>query len=309
MADPSIPIDAELLDIAGRSLKVVANFAVGHDNIDVEAARERGVRATNTPDVLTNATAELALALMLAAARRIAEADALTRSGRWPPEDQILGRELAGATVGLVGFGRIARRVMELLRCFDVRLLFTSRSEAPARHGAERRDLGELLADSDFVSLHVPLTTETRHLIDATRLAQVKPGAILVNTSRGAVVDTPALVDALRSGHAGRGRPRCLRGRAARASEPARAAEHGPAAPPRLGDGRNEGRDGAPMRRERDRRHRGARATGAGGLAGSPVPDASSDWYRASSSSSLSLDGKRKKISAAPSRIATIPAM
>ena len=92
---------------------------------------------------------------------------------------------------------------MELLRCFDVRLLFTSRSEAPARHGAERRDLGELLADSDFVSLHVPLTTETRHLIDATRLAQVKPGAILVNTSRGAVVDTPALVDALRSGQLG----------------------------------------------------------------------------------------------------------
>jgi glyoxylate reductase len=203
VADPSIPIDAELLDIAGGSLKVVANFAVGHDNIDVEAARERGVRATNTPDVLTNATAELAIALMLAAARRIAEADALTRSGRWPPEDQILGRELAGATVGLVGFGRIARRVMELLRCFDVRPLFTSRSEAPARHGAERRDLGELLADSDFVSLHVPLTSETRHLIDATRLAQVKPGAILVNTSRGAVVDTPALVDALRSGHLG----------------------------------------------------------------------------------------------------------
>jgi glyoxylate reductase len=203
VADPSIPIDAELLDIAGGSLKVVANFAVGHDNIDVEAARERGVRATNTPDVLTNATAELALALMLAAARRVAEADALTRSGRWPPEDQILGRELAGATVGLVGFGRIARRVMELLRCFDVRLLFTSRSEAAARHGAERRDLRELLADSDFVSLHVPLTTETRHLIDATRLAQVKPGAILVNTSRGAVVDTPALVDALRSGQLG----------------------------------------------------------------------------------------------------------
>jgi glyoxylate reductase len=203
VADPTVAIDEKLLDAAGPQLKVVANFAVGHDNIDVEAARERGVRATNTPDVLTNATAELAIALMLAAARRIAEADALTRSGRWPPEDQILGRELAGATVGLVGFGRIARRVMELLRCFHVRLLFTSRSEAPTRHGAERRDLGELLADSDFVSLHVPLTSETRHLIDATRLAQVKPGAILVNTSRGAVVDTPALVDALRSGHLG----------------------------------------------------------------------------------------------------------
>ena len=203
VADPSIPIDAELLDVAGGSLKVVANFAVGHDNIDLEAVRERGVRATNTPDVLTNATAELAITLMLAAARRVAEADALTRSGQWPTEEELLGRELAGASVGLVGFGRIARRVAELLRCFEVRLLFASRSDAPAPPGAERRELGDLLADSDFVSLHVPLTTETRHLIDATRLAQMKPGAILVNTSRGAVVDTVALVDALRSGRLG----------------------------------------------------------------------------------------------------------
>jgi glyoxylate reductase len=200
VADPSVRIDAELLDAAGASLRVVANFAVGHDNIDAEAARERGVRATNTPDVLTGATAELAVTLMLAAARRIAEADALTRSGRWPEEERILGRELAGATVGLVGFGRIARRVAELLRCFEVRLLFSTRSEAPAPPGAERRELGDLLAGSDFVSLHVPLTGETRHLIDATRLAQMKPGAILVNTSRGGVVDTIALVDALRSG-------------------------------------------------------------------------------------------------------------
>jgi glyoxylate reductase len=203
VADPSIPIDADLLEAAGDSLKVVANFAVGHDNIDLDAARERGVRATNTPDVLTNATAELAVALMLAAARRIAEADALTRSGQWPAEDRILGRELAGATVGLVGFGRIARRVAELLRGFEVRLLFTSRSNASPPHGAERRELRDLLAASDFVSLHVPLTSETRHLIDATRLAQMKRGAILVNTSRGAVVDTTALIDALRSGQLG----------------------------------------------------------------------------------------------------------
>jgi glyoxylate reductase len=200
VADPSIPIDAELLDAAGSSLKVVANFAVGHDNIDLDAARERGIRATNTPDVLTNATAELAIALMLAAARRVAEADALTRGGEWPSEEELLGREVAGATVGLVGFGRIARRVAELLRCFEVRLLFSTRSDAPARPGAERRELGDLLADSDFVTIHVPLTTETRHLIDATRLAQMKRGAILVNTSRGAVIDTAALVEALRSG-------------------------------------------------------------------------------------------------------------
>ena len=203
VADPSIPIDAQLLDATGGSLKVVANFAVGHDNVDLEAARERGVRITNTPDVLTNATAELAITLMLAAARRVAEADALTRSGKWPAEEELLGRELAGSTVGLVGFGRIARRVAELLRCFEVRLLFTSRSEAAAQHGGERRELGELLATSDFVSLHVPLTTETRHLIDATRLAQMKSGAILVNTSRGAVIDTVALVDALRAGRLG----------------------------------------------------------------------------------------------------------
>jgi glyoxylate reductase len=195
VGDPSILIDAQLLDVAGGSLKVVANFGVGYDNIDVDAVRERAVRATNTPDVLTNATAELAIALMLAAARRIAEADALVRNGAWLEEDELLGRELAGATVGLVGFGRIARRVAELLRCFEVRLLFSSRSEG--------RELGDLLASSDFVSLHVPLTTETRHLIDATRLAQMKSGAILVNTSRGAVVDTVALVDALRSGRLG----------------------------------------------------------------------------------------------------------
>lgn len=203
VADPSVPIDADLLDAAGDSLKVVANFAVGHDNIDLDAARERGIRATNTPDVLTNATAELAIALMLAAARRLAEADSLTRSGRWSAEEDLLGREVTGATVGLVGFGRIARRVAELLRCFEVRLLFSTRSDVPAQTGGERRELDDLLAASDFVSLHVPLTTETRHLIDATRMAQMKRGAVLVNTSRGAVIDTAALVDALRSGRIG----------------------------------------------------------------------------------------------------------
>ncbi len=200
---PGVTVDGALLDTAGSSLMVVANFGVGYDNIDVEAARRRGVRATNTPDVLTNATAELALTLMLAAGRRIAEADALTRSGHWPAGHDLLGRELTGATVGLVGFGRIAQRVAELLRSFDARLLYTSRSTAPARRGIERCELRELLAGSDFVSLHVPLTPETRHLIDAARLAQMKRGAIIVNTSRGAVLDTVALVGALRSGQVG----------------------------------------------------------------------------------------------------------
>ena len=168
VADPSIPVGPELMDAASPSLKVVSNFGVGYDNIDVEAARARGVRATNTPGVLTNATAELAVALMLAAGRRIAEADAMVRGDRWNgSEENILGRELADATVGLVGFGRIAQRVAELLGPFEVRLLYASRSGGLARPGVQRRELPDLLAASGFVSLHVPLTPETRHLIDA----------------------------------------------------------------------------------------------------------------------------------------------
>jgi glyoxylate reductase len=202
VVDPTIPVDGALLDVVGDSLKVVSNFGVGYDNIDVDALRARGVRATNTPDVLTNATAELAVALMLAAARRMSEGDAIVRRGRWHGwgAEEFLGRELAGTTVGLVGFGRIARRVAELIRGFDVRLLFTSRSDPASLYGAQRRDLDDLLGASDFVSVHVPLTPQTRHLIDARALTGVKRGAILVNTSRGAVVDEDALIAALRSG-------------------------------------------------------------------------------------------------------------
>jgi glyoxylate reductase len=196
---PSTPVDGRLLDAAGDSLAVVANFGVGYDNIDLAAVRVRGVRATNTPGVLTGATAELAVTLMLGAARRVAEGDAIVRSGRWGDTD-FLGRGLVAATVGLVGFRRIGQRVAELLRGFDVRVLFTSRGHK-AWAGAERRELAELLATSEFVSLHLPLTAETRHLIDADRLAIMKPGAILANTGRGALVDTIALIDALRSGH------------------------------------------------------------------------------------------------------------
>ena len=205
VTDPSIPVTADLLDEAGTSLEVVANFGVGYDNIDLDAARARGVRVTNTPGVLTNATAELAVALMLAAARRIAEADAAVRAGQWEraAADQPIGRELSGATVGLVGFGRIGRRVAELLRGFEVRLLATSRSSGAPSPGVERLELLDLLGASDFVSVHVPLAPETRHLIDANALAAMKGGAILVNTSRGGVVDTTALIHALRSGHLG----------------------------------------------------------------------------------------------------------
>ena len=202
IADPSVRVDGDFLDVVGRSLKVVANFGVGYDNIDVDAVRARGVRATNTPDVLTNATAELAVALMLATARRLAEADASVRAGRWgrSAASAFLGRELSGATVGLIGFGRIARRVATLLRGFEVRLLAYSRSRGGDADGVEFRELGDLLGASDFVSVHVALTPETRHLIGAETLAMMRRGAILVNTSRGAVVDTAALIDALRSG-------------------------------------------------------------------------------------------------------------
>jgi glyoxylate reductase len=204
VADPGVAVDAALMDTAGKSLQVIANFGVGYDNIDVEGAHARGVLVTNTPGVLTNATAELAVALMLAAARRIAEADETVRQGRWSGSgDEFVGRELAGATVGLIGLGRIGRRVAELLAGFEVRLVFTSRSGEPPNLAAEWLDLDDLLAGADFVSLHVPLSPETRHLIDAGALAKMKRGAILVNTSRGAVVDTAALIAALRSGQLG----------------------------------------------------------------------------------------------------------
>lgn len=205
VADPTVAVHGDLLDRAGETLKVVANFAVGFDNIDTGAIRERGLRATNTPKVLTNATAELAVALMLAAGRRVVQTDAILRRGEWTgwEPEQFLGREISGATVGLVGFGRIGQRVAELLTGFDCKLVFADpepREDVAVWYRAERMELDELLAVSDFISLHVNLTPETRHMIDATTLAKCKPGAILVNTCRGGVADTAALVDALRDG-------------------------------------------------------------------------------------------------------------
>lgn len=202
VADSAIRIDGRVLDAAGASLAIVANFGVGYDHIDLEAARWRGVRVTNTPGVLTETTAELALALMLAAGRRIAELDGIVRRGEWPDhaKETMFGRTLEGSTVGLIGFGRIGRRVARLLRAFDARVLFCDIVTAAPEEGAEPRELPELLAESDFVSLHVPLTPETRHMIDAEALAMMKRGAVLVNASRGAVVDTAALIEALRAG-------------------------------------------------------------------------------------------------------------
>jgi glyoxylate reductase len=208
VADPSVPVDEELLEACGRGLRVVANFAVGYDNVDLAACAARGVVVTNTPDVLTNATAELALTLTLAAARRLSHAERELRAGRWHGWDPAaqLGMELAGSTVGVVGMGRIGRRYAELVRGIGVELLYASpgpKPEAETDLGAVRAELPELLRRADVVSLHAPATPETHHLIDADALARMRPSAILVNTARGALVDSLALAAALREGRLG----------------------------------------------------------------------------------------------------------
>ena len=204
-ADPTVPVDAELLEAAGPQLRVVSNFAVGFDNVDLDAAAARGVVVTNTPDVLTDATAELAVTLMLAAARRVGEAERQLRAGKWQGWDPgaLLGRELAGATVGIVGLGRIGLRVAELLRGFEPAMLYaspTARPDAEKRLGLERVPLEQLVGRSDFVTLHAPATPDTRHLVDEPLLEHFKPGAVLVNTARGSLVDAKALASALRDG-------------------------------------------------------------------------------------------------------------
>jgi lactate dehydrogenase-like 2-hydroxyacid dehydrogenase len=196
-------IDAAVLDAAGPRLRLVANVAVGFDNVDIAAARERGVVVTNTPGVLDEATADLAFGLVLAAARRIAEGDRLVRSGRpwvWGPT-MMTGLDLsAGAALGIVGFGRIGRAVARRARGFGMRLLATPSRSAGDAEGVEFVPLPELLERSDVVTLHVPLTPETHHLVDAAALARMKPTAVLVNTARGGIIDTDALVAALRNG-------------------------------------------------------------------------------------------------------------
>ena len=205
IADPTVRVDGAVLDAAGAGLRVVANFAVGYDNIDVDACRARDVVVTNTPDVLTNATAELAVALMLAGARRLGEGERMVRRGEWTGWEpaQLLGRELAHSTIGIVGLGRIGTRVAELLQGFGARLLHASRRPRPGRErrlGIAHRELPALLRESDVVSLHVPLREETHHLIGAEELALLRPGCVLVNTSRGPLVDTAALIAAARAG-------------------------------------------------------------------------------------------------------------
>ncbi|NLO27667.1 MAG: D-glycerate dehydrogenase [Actinobacteria bacterium] len=205
-------VDGPVMDAAGGRLRVISNMAVGFDNIDVAAATARGILVTNTPGVLTDATADLAWALILGAARRVVEGDRLVREGlfeQWGPF-LLLGRAVAGATLGIVGMGRIGQAVARRAVGFDMRVLYTrlhgplSADEIPA--GARWEycpGLDELLSEADVVSLHVPLDSRTRHLIGARELGLMKPGSLLVNTSRGPVVDEAALVDALKAGRPG----------------------------------------------------------------------------------------------------------
>jgi lactate dehydrogenase-like 2-hydroxyacid dehydrogenase len=198
-------IDGPLLDAAGPGLRVISQMAVGYDNIDTQAAAARGIPIGHTPGVLTEATADLAFTLLLAAARRIVEGVNYIQNGQWRTWDPtaLLGRDLSGATLGIVGLGRIGRAVARRAAGFNLRILACSPSLTPASAAevsAQAVDLMTLLRESDFVSLHVPLNAQTRHLINRVTLAEMKPTAILINTARGGVVDHEALVEALRLG-------------------------------------------------------------------------------------------------------------
>ncbi len=185
-------IDAAVLARAPR-LRVIANCAVGVDNIDLPAAAAAGVIVTNTPDVLTEATAEFAIALLFAAARRLGEGERLVRAGAWPGWrlDQLLGMQLAGKTLGVIGFGRIGQAVARRAGALGMRVIAVGSHEP----------VDPIFAAADAISLHCPLTPATRHLVDARRLALMRPGGILINTARGGCVDEAALADALASGH------------------------------------------------------------------------------------------------------------
>jgi glyoxylate reductase len=185
-------IDAELI-IACPELKAIANYAVGYDNIDVAAAHMRGIQVGNTPDVLTDATADLTFALLMAAARRVTEAAASVAAGDWLTWEpaRFLGHDVQGATLGIIGMGRIGRAVARRASGFDMKIIHTRPDGLP---------LEDVLEQSDFLSLHCPLTPQTRHMIDSAALARMKPTAILINTARGPIVDQAALTKALNEG-------------------------------------------------------------------------------------------------------------
>jgi glyoxylate reductase len=192
-------IDAAVLDAAGPQLKVVANVAVGYNNIDVAACQARGIAVTNTPDVLTNACADFTWGLILAVTRRLGEGERVVRAGAWGgwALDYMLGMELRGKQLGLVGVGRIGRAVAEKAPAFGMSVAYTARRAADIPHAAQM-SLDRLLATSDIVSLHCPMTPETKHLIDQKALTKMKRTAYLINTSRGPVVDEAALAWALK---------------------------------------------------------------------------------------------------------------
>jgi lactate dehydrogenase-like 2-hydroxyacid dehydrogenase len=199
-------VDDELLDAAGPQLKVVSNFAVGVDNIDLAACARRGIPVGNTPGVLTAATADIAFALLMSVARRLPEGYAYVKDDKWLTWGPLLllGKDLAGATLGIIGFGRIGQEVAKRARGFSMRVIYHDRARVPAEQeavtGGSMVSLDELLAQSDFISLHTDLNASTRGLIGREALAKMKPGAVLINTSRGPVVDQEALYDALKSG-------------------------------------------------------------------------------------------------------------
>lgn len=193
-------VDAELMNVIGPQVKVISSMSVGVDHIDLAEATKRGIPIGNTPGVLTDATADQAFALLLAAARRITEAERYIRAGKWVTwsPSLLLGADLSGATLGIIGFGRIGQAVAKRAQGFNMRVIFHDPTAEPA-FGATSVDLNTLLRESDFVSLHVPLTTKTKHLVNADFLSKMKSNAILVNTARGGVVDQNALYDALKS--------------------------------------------------------------------------------------------------------------
>ncbi len=198
-------MDAEFMDAAGDGLKVIANMAVGYDNVDVEAAKERGIVVTNTPGVLDETTADTAFMLLLAAARRLGESERTLRAGNWEwwGPKLFVGVDVWGKKLGIVGMGRIGQAVARRGRGFGMEVLYHNRSrkeDAEKELDARYADLEELLETADFVSVHTPLTDETRHLIGPGELDKMKPTAVLVNTSRGPVVDEGALADALSEG-------------------------------------------------------------------------------------------------------------
>ncbi len=197
-------IDGEVMDAAGPQLKVISNHAVGYDNIIVPEATARRIPVGNTPGILTDATADLTFALLMAAARRVTEADRFVRAGRWKTWSPalLLGVDVAGATLGIVGFGRIGQAVARRASGFGMRILYYDPFASPEPpFPAQPVDFETLLRESDFVSLHTPLNDATRHLMNVKAFAHMKPSAVLINTSRGPVVDQEALYQALKSRH------------------------------------------------------------------------------------------------------------